>query len=403
MDFQKLTDTASTLLGRIFRGDIRGLKRLLRVNSMFHPKRVVWNFSHVQALFETTEFESDPTQTKPIPTASKSQQKAFSNLLDQAGFEVHKTKRSLTAFLAIHNGKIVSENYFQGTQPDDLRIGWSVSKGLIAILVGALIKDKQIKKSDLDAPITPLIPALIGTGYDGVTLRNLLNMSSGVAFNEDYIDYHSDINKLGRILGIGGSMDAFAATLVREYTPGTWRHYVSIDSHVIGMTLRELTGQTMQALYQNYLITPMRFERAPLCIRDTRNQPFVLGGFNFCTRDYGRIGLMMANGGKWHGTQIVTQAWVNELLKPSAPPPYPAIQGTPDAQSDYGMHWWRPAQAQPGEFFAIGIYGQMIYVNRKSNLVLVQNAADLNFRDGDGQVCLDTLALFREISMGMGK
>jgi len=397
MDAAQLADTISAVFGRILRADIKGFRRLMRVNSLFHPKKIVWNFSNTKQLFETTTF-STGSKHSPLPKASQKEQNEFSTILNHVNFNSHKEDRKLTAFIALKNGKVVFENYYQGTGPSDIRIGWSVSKGLISVLCGILIDKKLIAQSALDAPITPLLPSLIGTGYNGVTLRNLLHMTSGVAFNEDYIDYHSDINKLGRILGIGGSMDDFAATLVGEYTPNTWRHYVSIDTHVIGMALRALTGEPVAKLYQTYLMDQMGFEVPPHCITDSYDQPFVLGGMNFCTRDYARIGQMMLQDGEWNGRQIVSKEWIEALIEPTAPPPYPPVQGTPDAECKYGMHWWRPPNPENGEFFAIGIYGQMIYVNKKANLVLVQNAVDLNFREGKGQVLLDTLKLYSKIS-----
>ena len=400
MDLAQFFDIVKSVGGRIVRLDLTGFLRLLRVNAMFKPKRVVWNFSHTKRLFNTVSFPATG-RAKPLPEAPKLSVDAFKNAMKAHAFSEHKETRQLTAFLAMHKGKLCFEEYFHKTKRTDIRIGWSVSKGLIAILVGILIDKKMIKTTDLDQSITPLVPSLVGTGYDGVTLRNLLNMSSGVAFNEDYVDYHSDINKLGRILGIGGSMDEFAATLVREYEPGKWRHYVSIDTHVIGMTLRALTGHKIKDLYCEHLMKPMLFEAPAYCIADSFDQPFVLGGMNFCTSDYARIGQMMLNKGKWNGQQIVSAKWIEQLIEPSAPPPYPGIQGTPDAECLYGMHWWRPPNPQKGEFFAIGIYGQMIYVNRRSQLVLVQNATDLNFREGEGQVLLNTLALYRKLSEAM--
>ncbi len=403
MDTAQLLDTARAVGGRLLRADVKGLRRLLRVNSMFHPQKVVKNFSSTKALFETVSFQVDPAKASPLNEASKARKQEFSKILKDAGFGAHKYDRQLTAFMALQKGAILFENYYQDTAAEDLRIGWSVSKGLIALLVGILIDKKQIQAAQLDQPVTPLVPLLVGSGYEGVTLRNLLNMSSGVEFNEDYIDYHSDINKMGRILGVGGSMDAFAATLKREFTPNTWRHYVSIDTHVIGMALRALTGRPIADLYQEYLIAPMGFQAAPHCITDSLGEAFVLGGFNFCTRDFARIGEMMRRVGKWNGKQIVSAKWIEQVLEISPLDGYPKIQGTPDNLSDYGMHWWRPENAEEGEFYAIGIYGQMIYVNRNSDLVLVQNATDLNFRDGNGIVAVETLKFYRRISDALRK
>ncbi len=135
--------------------------------------------------------------------------------------------RSVTALVVLKDGALVHEGYFLGTGAEDRRISWSMAKSYLSMLLGILREQDGILP-DLDVQVAEVVPELRGTAYDGVTLRQVLTMTSGVAFNEDYLDFWSDINRMGRTLALGQRMDGFAASLKdRAAEPGTRFHYVS--------------------------------------------------------------------------------------------------------------------------------------------------------------------------------
>jgi CubicO group peptidase (beta-lactamase class C family) len=202
-------------------------------------------------------------------------------------------------------------------------------------------------------------------------------MSSGVFFDEDYLSFNSDINKMGRVLAIGGSMDEFAAGLSRtERASGEVRNYVSIDTHVIGMVLRRATGKSVLEYLNENLWSKMGVKESIYYVTDEQGVAFVLGGLNMRTRDYARFGQLFLQDGQWLGQQVLPKEWVRASTANSAPASLTDEQG-------YGYQWWLPEQADE-EFFAIGIYGQYIYVNRKLNVVIAKNSAHREFRD-DGK------------------
>jgi CubicO group peptidase (beta-lactamase class C family) len=209
-------------------------------------------------------------------------------------------------------------------------------------------------------------------------------MTSGVAFDEDYLDYHSDINRMGRVLALGGTMDGFAAGLeARAAPPGTRWKYVSIDTHALAMALRGATGQPLRALLSERIIAPLGLEAAPYYLVDGEGVAFALGGLNLTTRDYARFGLMVAQMGRFEGRQIVPAGWIAASTRPSAP--------TPEGARRYGLHWWMPADAREGEVFAQGIYGQYLYIDRARGAVIVVTAADRGFREpgvGDANIAM---------------
>jgi CubicO group peptidase (beta-lactamase class C family) len=231
---------------------------------------------------------------------------------------------------------------------------------------------------------------LAGSAYDGATIRDVLTMSSGVAFNEDYLDFNSDINKMGRVLALGGSMDGFAAGLKsRAAEPGVRWHYVSIDTHVIGMVIRGATGKDIPELLESRILHPMGLEAAPYYLTDGEGVSFVLGGLNLTTRDYARFGQMVLQGGKWQGIQVVPEDWVVAMTSPQA-----------KDGSAYGFQWWIPPNAAPGEVMAQGIYGQYIYINPGLGVVIAVNSADRGFEEPG--VDQGNIAMLRAIAAGLG-
>lgn len=356
------------------------ITRLLAVNSLFSAEKIVSNFSHMDAAFLTTPV---PRGNGPTTALDYGPETTLPSQVNQ-----WITDRAVTALVVLKDGDIVYENYFQGTGPDDLRISWSVAKSYLSALVGILLDEGKI--ASLDDPVTQYAPQLKGSAYDGATLRDVLQMSSGVTFDEDYLDKNSDINRMGRILALGGKMDDFTADLTERFAePGQQWQYVSIDTHVIGMVVRGATGRSIADLLSEKIIVPLGLERSPYYVTDGVGTAFVLGGLNLTTRDYARFAQMFAQGGEWQGQQIVPAAWVAASTAASAP--------TAPGKIGYGYQWWIPQGAAPGEYMARGVYGQYLYIDTARNVVIATNAADRKFREaGVSQRNIDIFRLIAE-------
>jgi CubicO group peptidase (beta-lactamase class C family) len=337
------------------------ITRLLAVNSLFEQEKIVQNFSHMDQLFLHSPLSRGDGPISPLPPGPPAV------LPPEVAQWV--VDRNVTAMVVLKNGQLVHESYYLGTGPQDLRISWSVAKSFLSALFGVLQAEGAF--ASLDDPVEKYAPLLKGSAYEGVTIREILTMSSGVAFNEDYLDFNSDINKMGRVLALGGSMDEFAAGLkTREAAPGSRWHYVSVDTHVLGMVIRGATGKNISEMMESRILAPLGFEAAPYYLTDGLGVAFVLGGLNVTTRDYARFGQMIAQGGLWQSKQVVPADWVKTSTSPQAK------DGTA-----YGFQWWIPANATPGEVMAQGIYGQYIYINPGLNVVIAINAADRGFED----------------------
>lgn len=348
--------------------------RLLAVNSLFAPDRIVANFSAMDSMFLSRAM--DGGNATPLPQGQ--------TMTLPEGFDGWAEARAVTGWVVLKDGAIVTEGYRLGTGPDDLRISWSVAKSALSLLYGILLAEGAVPP--LETPVATAVPQLAGTAYDGATLRDVITMSSGIAFDEDYLDFWSDINKMGRVLALGQRMDDFAASQhTRANPPGSAWQYVSIDTHVLGMAIRQATGRAIPDLLSERLFHPIGLERDPYYLTDGVGVAFVLGGLNLTTRDYARLGLLVAQGGRWGDRQVVPADWIEESTRPQAP----------DGAA-YGYQWWIPENAEPGEVLARGIYGQFVYIHPGRGVVVAVNAADRGFRQPG--VMDANIAMFRQIA-----
>ena len=182
------------------------LTRLMAVNSLFAAEKITGNFSNMNTMFLTRPMARGEGEVSPLPVGAE--------MTLPEGAEDWLADRSVNALVVLKDGQIRFENYYNGTTPEDLRVSWSVAKSWLSALFGIVMAEGAI--DSLDDPVTKYVPELAGSAYDGATVRNVLNMASGVIFDEDYLDFWSDINKMGRVLALGGSMDGFAAGLSED-------------------------------------------------------------------------------------------------------------------------------------------------------------------------------------------
>ncbi|MCL6283823.1 beta-lactamase family protein [Ruegeria sp. 2012CJ41-6] len=356
--------------------------RLLAVNSLFNADRIVANFSNMNAAFLTADL---PRGTGP--TSEFAYGAAFE--LPQ-GSEQWLEARAATSLLVLKDGEIRYEEYFQGTSPEDRRISWSVAKSYLSALFGILLEEGAV--GSLDDPVIKYAPQLKGSAYEAASIRNVLNMASGVTFDEDYFDYNSDINRMGRVVALGGRLDDFAASLKDSFAaPGEAWQYVSIDTHVIGMVIRGATGRGVTELMTEKIIEPLGLERDGYYITDGSDVAFVLAGLNFTTRDFARFGQMILQDGDYNGLQIVPAEWIARSTSPTAP--------TKPGQRGYGYQWWIPVDAQEGEFFGRGIYGQYLYFDKPRGVLIVMTSSDRGFRDKGAHE--SNLEMFRQIAQDL--
>ncbi|HZZ90337.1 MAG TPA: serine hydrolase [Caulobacteraceae bacterium] len=298
-----------------------------------------------------------------------------------------------TGLLVLKDDRLVFEQYWLGNDATTQAASWSVGKSFVSALVGIAIDEGAI--GSIEDDIASYAPDLEGSAYDGVRLKDVLQMSSGAKWNEDYSDPESDINRWLRMLAEGGSLDAFAAGSVREREPGTVCRYNTTDTHVLGMVVRGATARSLAEYLREKLWEPLGAEADAFWVVDSTGAELAGGGLNAVLRDYARLGMLYLNGGAWNGRRIVPQDWVKASVTPDAP------HLMPGSGAGYGLQWWIPDAS--GAFTAIGVYNQFVWVDPASRTVIAKTsafrryAADL--QPGSYRIA-DHFALFRAIADG---
>lgn len=349
------------------------IQRLQKTLTLFDADVIVHNFSHMDDAFLHQPLLASAEPYK-WPESHESLPRNIQIMGEMRNLEGFLKETSTTSFLVIRDGQIIFEDYYLGTERDDLRISWSVAKSFMSALMGVAVESGQIKS--LDDTVESYVPSLRGGAYEGATIRNVLNMASGADFNEDYLDPKSDINKMGRVIALGGSMDEYSANLEgRVFDSGTARLYVSIDTHVAAMVLRAATGKSLHDLFNENFGAKLGFGKAPHYLTDGQGVAFALGGLNMRSRDYALFGQLMLQGGQMNGQQILPKFWVDESTAVSAPSN--DIGGT---AMEYGYQWWVQKPVGP-DYHAGGIYGQFIYINPETNIVIVKTSAHREFQE----------------------
>ncbi len=355
------------------------LKRLYHAIYLFEEDRIVENFRTFNQHSSTSELKAS---TKPftyskgeiidLPTSFKYAGQSFDT---QEFLEATTT----TGLFILQNDSIRFEEYYNGNTETTRNISWSVAKSFVSALVGIAVAEDHIES--IEDKIEKYVPELKGSGYEGVRIKDILQMSTGVRFNEDYGDFYSDINRWGRGFALGRSQDEFATTLVREREPGTYNHYVSINTHVLGMLLARATGRSITDYMQEKLWDPVGMEHDAYWVTDDEGVELALGGLNCTLRDYAKIGSLYINKGVWRDKQIVPETWVAASTVADAPHLQP---NNPNSKHGfgYGYQWWLP-DSKEGEFMAQGVYNQHIYINPSTRTVIVKLSANHKFTDPD--------------------
>jgi CubicO group peptidase (beta-lactamase class C family) len=271
----------------------------------------------------------------------------------------------ISGLIAVKDGKVVLEKYGLGRKPEDRWTSFSVAKSVTSILYGAALKDHWILS--LGEPVTKYLPELKGSGYDDVTLRQLLTMTSGVKWNEDYTDKNSDVAKSGDMKPQNGEFDplvTYMSKLPSEAKPGTKWVYKTGETDLAGLALaRALAGKGLAQYASEKLWAPFGMEQDAIWMTDQAG--YERGGccMSMTLRDYARIGLFMLGGGKAGGQDVFPPGYLEEATSNRLPA---------DQKASYGYFWWTSAD---GPYQAIGIFGQGIAIYPADHLVIALNSA----------------------------
>lgn len=293
------------------------------------------------------------------------------------------------ALLVIKDGRIVSETYRNGSDQSSRFIAWSMTKSINSLLVGCALADGSI--DSLDTPISNYLPELRGGGYENVSIRHVMQMRSGVDYEERY-DFanpgRAASNHINALVKNVARFADVARTLPRIHPPGEHFQYKTIDTAVLGWLVERATGGTVADYTARCVWGPLGAESDGFYIMDGTpgtGREFSGAGFNARLRDFGRVGQMMLQGGVADGRRLVSAEWVAQSTSPSGP--------EDNVRGGYGLQWWTLGA---GSYAAIGLQGQYMFVDPATRTVVVKLSY---FPPGDNSALdAETLAFLRAAS-----
>jgi CubicO group peptidase (beta-lactamase class C family) len=299
----------------------------------------------------------------------------------------------VAAMLVLKNGEIAFEDYELGTGPDTHWISFSMAKSIASTLVGIALADGSI--ASLDDPVVRYVPALEGSAYDGVTVRQILMMSSGVRWNETYTDPKSDRRQVLelQLAGKPGAVLRYMGSLPRAAAPGSVWNYSTGETFVLGAVIAGATHRSLPEYLSEKIWAPAGMESdASWWVDGPEGLAWAGSGLEATLRDFGRFALIAAAKGRLNGRLLVPEGWFDEAGAPKE------IGGK---TVDYGYMWWIPPQSVPvhaGAFEAVGIFGQYMYVNPREHLAIVVLSARPKPVDESRDELADDAAFFAAVA-----
>jgi CubicO group peptidase (beta-lactamase class C family) len=301
----------------------------------------------------------------------------------------------VAGILVLKDGKIAFEDYELGAGPDTHWASFSMAKSVASTLVGAALLDGFI--ASLDDPVDRYVPALQAGAYAGVSIRQVLTMSSGVRWNEAYIDPNSDRRKVLKLQMARepAALLRYMSSLPRAGAAGSIWNYNTGETYVLGAVIAGATHRSLAEYLTQKIWARAGMEHdATWWLDGPHGIGWAGSGLAATLRDYGRFALIVADHGRIGGRSIVPDGWFSEASVPHV------IGGK---TVDYGYMWWIPPQTEPvhvGAFEAEGIFGQFLYINPREHVVIVVLSARSK-PDGEGGVTLDDDAFFAAVTQAL--
>lgn len=331
------------------------------------PELAVNTFRNIDRLFPTRLV---PRSAKPLALpvdAVPLREVSFKDGARSCDLGQYLELNRVTGLLVLKDGRVKLERYRLGNTERTRWMSMSVAKSITSTLIGAALKDGAI--GSLNDPVTRYVPALAGSAYEGVSIRDVLMMASGARWNETYTDPASDRRRLleAQISQVPGSAMAVMRSLPRAAEPGTVNNYSTGETQVAGEIVRRAVGKPLATYLSERIWSRVGMADDANWWLDSPDGVEIGGsGFSATLRDYGRFGQFLLNDGVAGGERVLPEGWLREATSPKV-----LRGGTP---LDYGYLWWTPpvdAALKRGAYSAVGIYGQRLYVDPAARVVIV--------------------------------
>jgi CubicO group peptidase (beta-lactamase class C family) len=345
-------------------------------------EQVGWTFCHIAEIFPTATISRGPERAVPLsrritPFADLSCQDA-----DGESTTVGAIMKATDTdgWMVVYDGKLVAEQYAGAMEPDTLHLLMSVSKSIVGILVGALAGQGVL---NVDEQVTAYVPELEHSGYRGATVRQLLDMRSGIAFSEDYLDPDAEVRVLEQAVGwaprrspdVPKTLRGFLLTLRQDSPHGGPFNYRSCETDVLGWVCEAAAGRRFHELASELIWSRLGADFDANIGVDSVGTGMFDGSMSAALCDLARFGIMIAQEGtSLSQHQVVPAAWIADSFA-GGPDSRDAFASSPsDTRMHGGMYrnqFWFPWPDRD-VLLCLGIHGQMIYVDRATRLVAVK-------------------------------
>lgn len=383
-----------------------GVPAGIALDNWLSPPYSHWSFQHIEDFMPTAVISrgTGPPVALPVADAPVAQiaVTGIDGMTTTVGAVMEAT--ATDGWAVAHRGSLVAEEYLDGLQARTRHLLFSVSKSLVAAVVGAL---HGIGAIELDAPVTEYVAALANCGYAGATVRHLLDMRSGIAFSENYLDPAAEIHVREQVIGwrpkgssdLPATLRDFLLTLRQKSAHGGPFEYRSCETDVLGWICEVAGGRPMPELMSELLWSRIGAQCDATIGVDAAGTGIFDGGINACLTDMIRFGsLFLRDGVSLTGQHVVPAAWIADTLD-GGPDSREAFAASPeDNPMPGGMYRNQVWFPYPGSnvVLCLGMCGQMIYVNRAAEMVAAKLSCQPDCQDP--QVQTDTLRAFDAVA-----
>lgn len=361
-------------------------KRILfRDGSFYQFPKTRWSFAHYQQLMPTAPIARGKGPVSVLPLALRPD-------LDAVTFAPIGRPDTMTwaqafeavygdAVLILHKGRIVYERYNGVMGPVQPHIAFSVTKSYFGTLAEILIAEGKIDETAL---ITRYIPELRDSGFGDATVRQVLDMTTGLSYSEDYTDPQADVVRFGVSVGILPAPSGYSGpraaydylpTIAKKGGHGEGYTYKSVNTEVVGWIIARVTGRRPHQALSDRIWSKLGAEHDAHIVVDSAGSPFTAGGLNLTLRDMARFGETMRLNGRFNGQQIVPASVVAKIRAGASKSDFAKAGYTALAGASYKSQWWVNHNAH-GALNARGIHGQTIYIDPKAEMVIVRFASN---------------------------
>ena len=365
-----------------------------------------WAFSHVRELIPTALIARGAGAVRPLESQSRDLMgiKFTTHEGVETDLESFLNRTQTDGFAVLHRGRVVTERYFNGLRPRQPHILMSVSKSLTATLAGILVSQGLL---DPTQTLIKLIPELCESAFADCTLQQLLDMTVGVEFDEDYLANTGLITEYREVSGwrppsaktVDGDLRSWLPTLRKSGEHGAMFHYVSPCTDLLGWIIERAGGNTFNELFSQLVWEPMGAEFDAYVTVDRLGAPRTAGGICVTLRDLARFGQMFLHNGHANTQQVVPTDWIVDTTTNADPVAWKAGESAEFLPGGgYRNKWWVIGNKLDA-YTGIGVYGQWLYIAPQADTVIAVFASQP--LPVDDAISNDSIACFEAIARAL--